>query len=376
MEHMMMEPVGPEILGFSFGVFLMLSSGIFYIICSIIVWRKYKNQKNELVGALLAFLIYQSLNMIFMGIEMHTMNMVYSSLAALSVFVGSAYMLKFPLYSLSRGTRNSIFFLLLIVVLGLFAWFMLNSETRVERKKKQNTDSNPTSIFDGGSSSFQRNRIQVNVSDFESMFPELQSEYYGELKNLILTTNTQHIDQEEMINWGFEVQSQYSKKIEEMGKYCFNPEIDLSNKLINEIGAIIETEFNSSRGLFKFIKKKSPVETIYKELIGKNEQLKNKIGVLSQISKSIDSFKEEFDILTQKLILYISGATYIKNHIAEKYRNILETRILSMESVIVQCSVNKKQIDLVKQNIIEIISIIQDTITIEINNWYTNNIKK
>ncbi len=132
MEHMMMEPVGPEILGFSFDVFLMLLSGFFYIICSIIVWRKYKNQKNELVGALLAFLIYQSLNMIFMGIEMHTMNMVYSSLAALSVFVGSAYMLKFPLYSLSRGTRNSIFFLLLIVVLGLFAWFMLNEERQME----------------------------------------------------------------------------------------------------------------------------------------------------------------------------------------------------------------------------------------------------
>jgi hypothetical protein len=45
-----------------------------------------------------------------------------------------------------------------------------------------------------------------------------------------------------------------------------------------------------------------------------------------------------------------------------------------METVKVQCSVNKKQIELIKQSIIEVINIIQDTITIEINNWYTNNL--
>ena len=127
-----MEPVGPEILGFSFGAFLMLLSGIFYIVCALLVWKKYVSEKNELVGALLAFLIYQSFNMIFMGIEIHTMNMIYSSLAALSVFVGSTYMIKFPLSSLSRSTRNSIFFLSLIAVLGLFAWFMSNEERQME----------------------------------------------------------------------------------------------------------------------------------------------------------------------------------------------------------------------------------------------------
>lgn len=131
----MMEPMGPLILGFSLGTFLMLISGVFYIICAVLIWRKYKSIRSELVGALLAFLIYQSLNMIFMGIEMHTMNTIYSSMAALSVFVGSTYMLKFPLNSLSRSTRNSIFFLSLIVVLGLFAWFMLNEERQMELMK-------------------------------------------------------------------------------------------------------------------------------------------------------------------------------------------------------------------------------------------------
>lgn len=124
MEPMGMEAMGPQILGFSMDSFLMLASGVFYILCAFLVWRSYKKEKNELVGALLAFLVYQALNMIFMGLEMHTMNMVYSNLAALSVFLGSAYMLKFPFSSFSKGTRSSLFFLSLVAVLGLFAWFM------------------------------------------------------------------------------------------------------------------------------------------------------------------------------------------------------------------------------------------------------------
>ena len=127
----MMEQVGPEILGFSFGIFLMILSGIVYFISAIVVWNKYRKEKNELVGALLAFLLYQSLSMVFMGVEMHTMNIMYSNIAALAVFIGSCYMLKFPLSSLSRGARNSFFFLSLIIVLSVFSWFMLTEERQM-----------------------------------------------------------------------------------------------------------------------------------------------------------------------------------------------------------------------------------------------------
>lgn len=125
---MMMESMGPMILGFHLEVFLMIVSGIFYILCAIFVWKSYKKEKNELVGALLAFLVYQAISMFFMGLEMHTMQMVYSNIAALSVFIGSAYMLKFPFGSFSKGTRNIIFFSTLIIVLGIFIWFMQTEE--------------------------------------------------------------------------------------------------------------------------------------------------------------------------------------------------------------------------------------------------------
>lgn len=121
---MMMESMGPTIIGFYLEAFLMLVAGIFYILCAGIIWKSYKKDGNELVGALLAFLVYQAVNMFFMGLEIHTMNMLYGNISALSVFIGSAYMLKFPFSSFSRGTRKSLFFLVLIVVLGVFAWFM------------------------------------------------------------------------------------------------------------------------------------------------------------------------------------------------------------------------------------------------------------
>jgi hypothetical protein len=120
----MMEPMGPEILGFHLDALLMLASGVFYTICALFVYRSYKKDKNELVGALLAFLCYQAVNMFFMGLEMQTMNMLYSNIAALSVLLGSAYMLKFPFSSFSSGTRKVLFLVSIVLALGVFAWFM------------------------------------------------------------------------------------------------------------------------------------------------------------------------------------------------------------------------------------------------------------
>ncbi len=123
MDGMMMN-MGPEIWGISFGVLFMLVSGVFYLICAIAIWKPLRKEKNELIGALFAFLVYQAISMFFMGVEMKTMNIMYSNIAALSIFVGSAYMLKFPFSSLSAKVRRIIFSLILIAALVLFAWFM------------------------------------------------------------------------------------------------------------------------------------------------------------------------------------------------------------------------------------------------------------
>lgn len=115
---------GKMILGLHLESFLMLASGVFYILCALFLWKPFRKEGNELVGALFAFLLYQAINMFFMGLEMQTMNMLYSNIAALAVLLGSAYMLKFPFSSLSRGARKIIFLTSIVVVLGIFTWFM------------------------------------------------------------------------------------------------------------------------------------------------------------------------------------------------------------------------------------------------------------
>jgi len=128
----MMPMMGPTYFGFHLDVLLMVASGVFYILCAISIWKPFRQEKNELIGALFAFLVYQSFSMFFMGVEMQTMNMLYSNIAALSIFIGSVYMLKFPLSSLSEKTRKVSFMVILIAVLGLFGWFMQTPERQMD----------------------------------------------------------------------------------------------------------------------------------------------------------------------------------------------------------------------------------------------------
>ncbi len=123
---MMDEMMGPMFLGYPLEIVLMWASGIFYLICAAIIWKPFREEKNELLGALFAFLVYQAISMFFMGLGLHTMNMIYENIAALAILIGSAYMLKFPFSSFSSGTRKLIFGTSIIVVLGLFVWFVIS----------------------------------------------------------------------------------------------------------------------------------------------------------------------------------------------------------------------------------------------------------
>ena len=132
MDQSMMMPIGPMLWGYDVIILLMIASGVFYLISAISIWKLYLKDKNELIGALFYFLVYQAISMFFMGVEMQTMNMLYSNIAALSIFIGSAYMLKFPLSSLSESKRKNIFMIVLIVLLGVFAWFMQTPARQME----------------------------------------------------------------------------------------------------------------------------------------------------------------------------------------------------------------------------------------------------
>jgi peptidoglycan/LPS O-acetylase OafA/YrhL len=123
---------GPLVLGMHLDIFLMVAAGIFYIICAFFVWRTWKKEKTELVGALLAFLVYQAVSMFFMGLDMQTKNMLYGNIAGAAVIIGTAYMLKFPISRLSEKARRVTFLVLLVASLGLFAWFMQSAEKQTE----------------------------------------------------------------------------------------------------------------------------------------------------------------------------------------------------------------------------------------------------
>ena len=124
---------GPDItvFGLPFVAFLMIASGVFYLICSFFLWKPLREEKNELIGALYAFLVYQAFSMTFMGIEQYTMNMLWGNLASLSIIIGSVYMLKFPFSSFSQTTRRISFISSLVVLLLGYIWFMVSPERQM-----------------------------------------------------------------------------------------------------------------------------------------------------------------------------------------------------------------------------------------------------
>lgn len=121
-----MKSMHPLVMGYPLDVLLMLVSGVFYLVCALYVLKIKKEDRSELVNALFAFLTYQAVGMFFMGLQMNTMEAVYGRIAALSVLIGAAYMLKFPFSRFSASTRKITFMLSLIVSFLIFGWFIQN----------------------------------------------------------------------------------------------------------------------------------------------------------------------------------------------------------------------------------------------------------
>lgn len=129
---MMMESSWPMVWGMHFEVFLMIVSGVFYLLCAFLLWKPFRQEKNELIGALFAFLAYQSISMFFMGIEMHTMNMAYGYIATLAVLIGSVYMLRFVFSPFSKAARRILFLFCMVAVLAIFSWFVQTPERSMQ----------------------------------------------------------------------------------------------------------------------------------------------------------------------------------------------------------------------------------------------------
>jgi hypothetical protein len=120
-----MMSMGPNVLwGVALFNLLMGIAGIFYLICALFLWKRVRAEKNELLSALFAFLVYQAINMFFIATFFQTGKHIYGYISGISILIGSMYMLKFPFHSFAAGTRKAIFIISLIVVIAIFGWFI------------------------------------------------------------------------------------------------------------------------------------------------------------------------------------------------------------------------------------------------------------
>ena len=129
---MMMSESGPMFLGYPVEISVMVLAGIVYLVCAAIVWGPMRKERNELIGALFAFLVYQALSMILMSVGVETMNMSLENLSALAIFIGSVYMLRFPFSYFGAAMRRILFSLSLIGVFVIFAWFISSPEREMQ----------------------------------------------------------------------------------------------------------------------------------------------------------------------------------------------------------------------------------------------------
>jgi hypothetical protein len=129
---MMMELSGIMFMGTPLEIVLMFASGVFYVICAALIWKPFRRERNELIGALFAFLVYQAIAMILMGMEMFTHVMMYSTIGSLAIFIGSVYMLKFPFSYFGVVVRKILFVISMLAAFALFGWFVSSPEREME----------------------------------------------------------------------------------------------------------------------------------------------------------------------------------------------------------------------------------------------------
>lgn len=108
------------ILGIPLSIALMWGAGIMYFIGAVLLWRPLRAEKGELMTALFAFLVSMTAALFLMGAGEYWKSISLGYLGTLAVMVGSVFMLKFPLTTLSQGMRTTAFRIIFIVVLFLF----------------------------------------------------------------------------------------------------------------------------------------------------------------------------------------------------------------------------------------------------------------
>lgn len=240
----------------------------------------------------------------------------------------------------------------------------------VIKKSEKVASTEPSPIF--GKNSFVRTRVNVTLDDLHLKYPNKSHDILKKVYQIVVTTNCEQINQPEMLNWGYDAQKKYNEIVEAIANICNNENLQRTKQLINEIGELIEVD-TKTVGLIKKIFGKNKAEAIRKNISDKYNELNTKIPNIQNIISNIDEHVKDLTTIEETIFLHLAAGQHIVQHVPSQYKEVLENRLISLESLNLQFKVNQKQLELLKETSIKIIGIIQDTLSVEIPMWYNNN---
>ena len=243
--------------------------------------------------------------------------------------------------------------------------FSGNVITKTEKVSK----SEPSQIF--GKTAIVRNRIKVSVVDLKDKYPKINDAVLNKAVELILTTNCEQINQTDIINWGYSAQEKYTDLVENIANINGSVLLSATKQLINEIGELIELD-TKSNGIIKKLFNKNNTEAIYRKIVVKNELLKKNTIMLHNLLEVIKNCMQNTIALEHEILVNVIAGNFIMDFIPNQYKDTFTSRIISLESLNTQFKLSKKQLELLDETIIKMISIIQDTLSVEVPTWYNN----
>jgi hypothetical protein len=243
--------------------------------------------------------------------------------------------------------------------------FSGNVITKTEKVSK----SEPSQIF--GKTAIVRNRIKVSVVDLKDKYPKINDAVLNKAVELILTTNCEQINQTDIINWGYSAQEKYTDLVENIANINGSVLLSATKQLINEIGELIELD-TKTNGIIKKLFNKNNTEAIYRKIVVKNELLKKNTIMLHNLLEVIKNCMQNTIALEHEILVNVIAGNFIMDFIPNQYKDTFTSRIISLESLNTQFKLSKKQLELLDETIIKMISIIQDTLSVEVPTWYNN----
>lgn len=235
-------------------------------------------------------------------------------------------------------------------------------------KSEKATNVSPSPIFNNATRRF---RPVLLVEQLKEKYKDQSETILARAYQIIMTTNCEDVNQKDIINWGYDAQQKYAVLIEKIASISNSTLLAGSKMLINEIGALIENDTNNV-GFIKKMFKKNDSESIYQKIVVKTELLKKNVVMLHNLLDIVASFKQEFSKLQDAIAVDLIAGEYLIQNIPVAYKDAFQTRIVSLESLNIQFKVTKKQVELLNDTIIKIISIVQDTLSVEVPIWYNN----